>query len=290
VNSNETIVGVDGSEAGRAALRWAAAEAARMNRPLAVISAYEWWWPGARMAVGGEYAEAVRQQAESIVEEAVTLAREVAPSLDVRGTAVHGEPSRVLVEASEGADLVVVGSRGRGGFAGMLLGSVSHQVATHAMCPVVVARGRIDVTGPIVVGADGSASADHALGRAFEMARVRGSGLVAIRTYEPVTLTWGVGAPSYTEDPDERDRIEHDLLVETVSPWREKYPDVPVESVVHRGHPAEMLAGLSYTASLVVVGTRGHGGFSTLRLGSVGNGLLHHADCPVLVDRTPVAA
>jgi nucleotide-binding universal stress UspA family protein len=288
ISPGATVVGVDGSEGGRIALRWATDEAARRHHPMAVISAYEWWWPGARMAVGGEYAEAVRQQAESIVEESVGQARGIAPTVDVRGHAVHGQPGRVLVEASAGAGLVVVGSRGRGGFASMMLGSVSHQVATHATGPVVVVRGRADAAGPILVGADGSPSADHALGTALELARHRGCGLVAVRTYAPMGLPWGPGVPGYVEDPDERDRLEHELLAESVSPWREKYPEVAVEAVVHQGHPAETLAGLTHRASLVVVGTRGHGGFSGLRLGSVGVGLLHHADCPVLVDRTPL--
>lgn len=287
INPGATVVGVDGSEASRIALRWAADEAARRNHPMAIITAYEWWWPGARMAVGGEYAEAIRQQAESVVEESVDQARQLAPGLDVRGHAVHGQPGRVLVEASAGAGLVVVGSRGRGGFASMILGSVSHQVATHATAPVVVVRGRLDAAGPILVGVDGSPSADHALGTALELARAYRSGLVAVRTYTPTSsLPWAAGAPAYAEDPDERDRVEHELLAESVTPWRDKYPEVTVETVVHQGHPAETLAGLSHRASLVVVGTRGHGGFSGLRLGSVGVGLLHHADCPVLVDRT----
>lgn len=287
MTTNEMIVGVDGSEASQQALVWAVGEATRRKAPLTIITAYEWLWPGARMVVGTGYADAMREQAEAIVTLAVDQARELSPSLTVRGQAVHGQPARVLIDASAKAAALVVGSRGRGGFTSLLLGSVSHQVATHATCPVVVTRGRADLSGPIVVGVDGSVSADHALGHALELARGRGVELRAVRCYEPIAPPWGPGGSPYLEDMAEREQIERELLAESITAWREKYPDVVVTSLLQRGHPGRALADLSHDASLVVIGTRGHGGFTGLMLGSVGQGLLHHGECPVLVDRTP---
>ena len=132
----------------------------------------------------------------------------------------------------------MVGSRGRGGFASLLLGSVSQRVATHAPCPVVVVRGREDVAdGPVAVGVDDSAAAEHA-------------------------------------------RLE-----ELLSPWRLKFPEVPVEVLVSHDSPAAVLNGVSHGAQLVIVGSRGHGTVAGALLGSAGLQLLHHADCPVWIAR-----
>lgn len=94
----------------------------------------------------------------------------------------------------------------------------------------------------------------------------------------------------YAEDREERRTAEHNILLDGIAQWKDKYSDVPVEAVVVDGHPAKVLAGASATAQLVVVGTRGHGGFAGLLLGSVGLQLLHHADCPVLIARASEAS
>lgn len=280
------VVGVDGSPAGRAAAQWAAAEAGRRGCPLTVIHAYEWWRPGTRMALGGEYAASFRERAESIVDAAIAEVLESQPGLDVRGEAVHAQPARALIGASVGATRVVVGSRGRGGFASLLLGSVSQQVATHAAAPVVVVRGRREVSGgPVVVGVDGSETAHRALAMAFDEAGLRGCGVVAVRVYAPPSPPWGTDAAPFVEDWYERRDAERAMLVDEVAPWQDKYPAVPVEPVAVDGQPAEVLTGMSPTAQLIVVGTRGHGGFTGLLLGSVGLQLLHHAESPVLIAR-----
>lgn len=287
MNPPETLVGIDGSPASRAALQWAVAHATRHSGRIAVVHAYDWRHLGSRMALAGEFAAAAREQAQAVLDAALAEVREAAPQLTVRGEAVSGHAGPVLVAASARADLVVVGSRGHGGFASLLLGSVSQQVATHAAAPVVVVRGRPDIKGgPVVAGADGSASAHHALGVAFEQALARGCGLVALRAYPPESLPWGHAMPPImVENREERRAIEQNALLDDVAPWRDKYPGVPVECVVVEGHPAEVLNGVSSTAQLLVVGMRGHGGFAGLLLGSVGLQLLHHADCPVLVAR-----
>jgi nucleotide-binding universal stress UspA family protein len=280
----EIVVGVDDSLASRAAVRWAAAEARRRNIGLVVMHSYDWRVIGARSPVGGGYADAVRARAEEVVEVAIAQAREAVPAVTVRGEVVLGAAGPVLVQSSAEAPMVVVGSRGRGGFASLLLGSVSHQVATHAAGPVVVVRGREDIVGgPVVVGVDGSASGNHALGEAFQEAQARDTSLVAVRVYSPRRLAPG---PVVPEDKAERRAIEHDLLAQDLAPWKEKYPDVDTEAMVIDGHAAEVLIGVSATAQLVVVGTRGHGGFVGLLLGSVGQQVIHHAECPVLIVRS----
>jgi nucleotide-binding universal stress UspA family protein len=282
----QIIVGVDGSPGAAAATQWAAAEAVRTGSELVVIHVYDWRIIGAKAPIGGAYAEDVRARAGALVEAAVADAKASAPQVQVRGEAVLGGVAPTLVSASEQASLVVLGCRGRGGFASLLLGSVSQQVATHASSPVVIVRGRSgEIEGPVVVGADGSGSAHHAIGAAFEAAARRGTNLVAVRAYTPAQPSWGPYVAPYVEDREAREAAEREALEADVKPWAEKYPDITVETVVVDRPAADVLIGISSTAQLIVVGTRGHGGFAGVLVGSVGLHLLHHAECPVFVDR-----
>jgi nucleotide-binding universal stress UspA family protein len=280
------VVGVDGSPASNVALRWAAAEAVRRGRELVVIHAFDGGVVGAPTPFAGSYVVAVRELAEKLVVAAVADARTHAPGVAVSGEAVLGSPGATLVTASADAELVVVGCRGRGGFASLLLGSVSHQVASHARGPVVVVRGRPDAKGSLIVGVDGSECSIQALGLAFREADRLGCGIVAIRVYRLAVPPLGMYMPPYVEDEEERRAAERQHLDEDVAPWRHKYPDVATECVVVAGSAAEVLAGASARAQLIVVGSRGHGELAGLLLGSVSSQLLHHADCPVLVART----
>jgi nucleotide-binding universal stress UspA family protein len=284
----EIVVGVDGSPASQAALIWASAEAAHRGCELTVLYAYDWRLFGARAPIGGALAEDVRHRAEQLIATAVADAKAAAPQLTVHGQALLGAPGPTLVAAAKQAELVVVGSRGRGGFASLLLGSVSQQIATHASGPVVVVRGRPEPVGPIVVGVDGSDAAHDALGIAFEEAGLRGARIVAVRVYT-LPMTWGYEMATFAEDRDDRRRFELEALLDDLAPWKEKYAETPIEAVVVEGHAAGALTGLSHTAQLVVVGTRGHGGFAGLLLGSASLQLLHHAECPVLIARANAA-
>jgi nucleotide-binding universal stress UspA family protein len=286
MDPTEIVVGTDGSPASHAAVGWAAGEALRRGAPLHVVCAYGWDWAGARLGPADELRRLAEREVEATVAEAVEQARRAAPAARVRGSAAVGEPVPVLLRAAEHAALLVVGSRGRGGFASLLLGSVSQRAATHANCPVTVVRGRHDAAdGPVVVGVDGSAGATAALGTAFAAAAVRGAGIAAIRAYPPPSPPWGVAAPPPLHDPGEREAEEHAALAGSLARWREKYPDVAVEELVVRGSAARVLVGVSHTAQLVVVGSRGRGSLAGTLLGSVGLQLLHHADCPVVVGR-----
>jgi nucleotide-binding universal stress UspA family protein len=290
VKVNTICVGVDGSPAGQTALAWATGEAARRGAELVVLHAYDWRVTGALTQVGAEYAELARAAADALVAAAVEWAGAAAPGIPVRGEAVLGPPNRTLVAASSKYDLTVLGNRGRGGFASLLLGSVSQHLAMHAAGPVVVVRGRAEADdhGPVVVGVDAAPISERTVRAGFEAAAARGTELVAVRAfaqrYVPeVDLAVGV------EESGQRRREEQRRLVDDLEPWRLTYPAVPVRCVAVEGEPAEVLIGLSGSAQLVVVGARGHGGFAGLVLGSTGLHLLHHAACPVLVARDPEA-
>ncbi|WP_432993419.1 universal stress protein [Dactylosporangium sp. CA-233914] len=266
---NGIVVGYDGSPESRRAVGWAAAEARRAGCRLQIVTTYQITWPGAYYAGTAEQIEAAREAAESILAAVTEEIRAEFRDVDVIGVSAAAPAAATLLDLGEaGARLLVVGSRGVGGLAGLLLGSVSQQVATHARVPVAVVRGRPDPSvGPVVVGVDGSPSGDAALELAFEAARAHGRMLVAIRAVEG-------------PEPHEHDQA---ALAESLARWVQKYPDVPVARQVVAGRAAAVLVDASRTATLVVVGSRGHGGFAGLLLGSVGQHLMHHADCPVLI-------
>ncbi len=145
------VVGVDGSECARAALSYAVEEAARRGARLRIVSA--WHVPGVALS-GGFGADldqstfdALRAGAQEIVDGAVAEVHRLQPSLECEGEAIEGQASAALLEEAGGAGLIVVGNRGRGGFASLMLGSVSQQVVHHAACPVVVVRGSRAQTG-----------------------------------------------------------------------------------------------------------------------------------------------
>jgi nucleotide-binding universal stress UspA family protein len=192
----------------------------------------------------------------------------------------------MLVKASADGGTIVVGNRGRGDFASLVLGSVSQQVALHAQGPVVVVRGRSDHhTGPVVVGVDGSPDSQQALRLAFEEAMMWGTRVSAVRAYSPIEPSYAPDVPGFVEDPGKRHEAEMTALAADVASWAKKYPDVDISCSAIAGGAGQVLTDQSATARLVVVGNRGHGGFTGLLLGSVGLHLLHHAGCPVLVAR-----
>jgi nucleotide-binding universal stress UspA family protein len=281
--------GADGTDHSKAAVRWAAREARRRNLPLRVTYVYDWDSREARYDRGYYDPDSVHKWAEGITNTAVYEARVTAPQLEVRGDPVIGHPVAQLLGDAGGAELVVLGSRGRGGFAGLLLGSVSRRVATHASGPVVVVRGRTDVAeGPVAVGVDDSAVADLVLETAFDQASARECPVQVVRAFRPVLPLWSSNVRATDVDTPDQDAQERTRLEEQLAPWRDKYPHIRVEVVLTHDGAAGALVKASRHAQLVVVGSRGHGLITGSLLGSAGLQLLQHAECPVYIAR-PVA-
>jgi nucleotide-binding universal stress UspA family protein len=202
----------------------------------------------------------------------------------------------VLVEASSSADLVVLGSRGLGGFRGMLVGSVAVTLAAHGHCPVVVVRGRTvedppPEVGPVVLGVDGSPISEAATGFAFDAASLRGVRLIAVHVWNDLAF---IGPWNPLPQVPDLAAVEADLrrqLDERMAAWQAKYPDVEVERVLVRGYPAAGLLDQAAGAQLIVVGSRGRGAIAGLGgLGSTSQAVLYHARCPVAVVRAGVTA
>jgi nucleotide-binding universal stress UspA family protein len=286
MRSETIVVGTDGSPSGMAAVRWAAETAEYTGRPLEVVVAYHWEMPGRWYGSVDDVTAAADERAGTIAAAAAAQAQAIAPHTQVTTTLRLGDPAPVLLGLAGDASMLVLGNRGRGGFRGLLLGSVSVHVATHAHCPVAVVRGRTENRfDPVVVGVDVTHSTERAIALAFEQAAARRCPLHAITAHAVPLPPSPIGIPPMTYEPQAvRDEL-HAELVQRTAGWCGKYPDVPVEQAVVDGGPGAVLVDQSRRAQLVVVDTRGHGGLSGWLLGSTGLHLLHHAACPVLIAR-----
>lgn len=261
------VVGVDGSSSSLAAVAQAAAEAQRRRAELRVVHAFSW-------PVRPMYTPLDPSPLNRLVHEAAQHARSVAPEVEVVEAVATGDAVAVLEAESRAADLVVVGSRGMGGFIGMLLGSTAVSLAAHGLCPVMVVREEPAGAGPIVLGVDGSPAGEKAVDFAFAEAALRGTEIVAVHAWLPDYAPPGVS-------PESAER----LLAQALAGRTETYPDVTVRQDLVGGETREVLIEASRTAQLLVAGARGRGGFAGLLLGSVSQALLQHAHCPVTVVR-----
>lgn len=284
------VVGVDGSESALRAVRWAAAEAVRRHAPLllAHICHLVPVRHPRQVAPPADYQAAILDQGRHWLTEATAAARRVSPDLPVTTELREGIATDVLIRESRNAQLVVLGSRGLGGFTAMLVGSVAVALAAHAHCPVVVVRSTVDAPddGPVVVGVDGSELSDAAVTFAFEVAAGHGVPLVAVHTWQDASITGAWAVLPATVDWDWLQAEEEKQLAERLAAWRDKFPQVEVRPVVARSRPEVALLTHAAGARLLVVGSRGRGAVAGLGLGSVSQYLLHHAECPVAVART----
>lgn len=277
---NGVVVGYDGSKKGVRALDWAAEEARARGIPLTVVHAWT-------VYVGGPVAGPVldlQALGQETLDEGVEHVRRAAPDVSVRGVLARGPAAAQLIDAGRDADLIVLGPRGLGGFAGLVLGSVSAQVAAHAARPVVIVRGDLGTApGRVVVGVDGSAASRSALELAFAEADARGHSVHAVTAWESVPVK---DLPPLADEDGLREAAEAHLA-RLMIPMRERHPEVDVRAEVVTGPPRQVLLTASADARLLVVGSRGLGGFRGLLLGSVSQALVEHASCPVAVVRAP---
>ncbi|MFD5255911.1 universal stress protein [Streptomyces bobili] len=288
--SGPVIVGVDGSASSLDAVEVAAREAHVRGAVLRIVHAFG-HAPG-HLPAGPPWSPAghgLEPMVQGVLAHAEERAHAAAPGIEVTRSVVAGEALEVLEIESRSAALAVVGSRGLGSFAGLLLGSTAVHLAAHGRCPLMVVRGRPDPAGPVLLAVDGSASGEAAVEFAFAEAARREAPLVAMHVYR----TWsgrdheGPGDPlsAVVADADRLREAEQRLLDGTVAAWQEVFPQVVVERRLVPSRISPALIDASREARLLVVGARGRGGFAGLLLGSVSQALLHHAHCPVTVVR-----
>lgn len=280
------VVGADGSEESLRAVEWAAGEAERRMLPLRIVSVPA--MPPRMRAHGSAatVASALRGIAGRALGEAVTRAEQIAPGLLIVPVLLSGPPASAVAAAGAGASMLVVGARGMGGFAAMVLGSVSRHVVIHAPCPVVVVRE--ETTGlrrEVVVGIRDPESTSQALMFAFEEAALRNADLVAVHAWVSAALPVRVGAGGAAgqADPAEISAGAAGQLAGTLNGWRDKYPGVRVRQHVVNGHPTVVLCGYSARADLVVLGRHGSHGGTVHDMRSIQRAVLNHACGPIAV-------
>ncbi|WP_285725644.1 universal stress protein [Psychromicrobium xiongbiense] len=290
------VVGVDGSDHGYCALRWAVREAKRRQRPLHLVTAYSVPIFAASGLDGGFATvddDLIRQGAQAVIDQAVERIADAGIDYDAR--IEKGDASAVLLEFSLTAELLVFGSRGRGGFVGRLLGSVSSALPGHAHCPTVTVplkcAPRLDDAQPeaaqlrplITVGVDGSSQSRFAVLVAAEEAQRAGKELRIICAVPPLNTAVG-----WLPTPIDRNALfeEIETQLDAGRAWLSShFPGLPISSELVDGVPIEVLIESSASSELLVLGTRGHGGFAGMILGSTTDGVLHHARGPVMVVR-----
>ena len=298
-SSSEILVGVDGSAASLHALDWAAQEARVHGFGLRLVCGYA--LPSFAVAsLDGSYAalddSAIRAGAQAVVADAA--AHVASTGIPVTSHVTVGDAAAVLIDESARVAMAVVGSRGGGGFAERLLGTVSSALPAHAQCPTIVVPTRRKAKGAppedeplvvrpvqrVVVGLDGSPQAELALRWAIREAKVWGVELVAV-TAVPVTA--GSGTLAWLPAA-----IDHEQMLADVSTALDvlidrvvaEEPGAPtITRTVRDGTGAQLLTEASEKTDLLVVGSRGRGGFAGLLLGSTSQAVLHHARCPVMV-------
>ena len=285
------VVGVDGSPAAKYAVDWAARDAAMRGTRLTLVHAVR---PiGLTQPPLTSVTTFARWQVEHgqrVLEQAVGLARAATAggqSEPAESELAFSQAIPALIDMSKDADLVVVGSRGRGPIARSVLGSVSSSLIRHAHCPVAVIHDEDPLMAdpahaPVLVGIDGSPASEAATAIAFQEASWRGVDLVALHVWSDVevndcpAIDWPAMKPAAEE-----------VLAERLAGWQERYPNVTVRPVVECDHPTYQLVQHSESSQLVVVGSHGRGGFAGMLLGSVSSSVAHSARMPVIVARQP---
>jgi len=295
------IVGVDDSPAAKVAVQWAARDAELRNVALTLVHAVSPEianWPTVRLPPG--LARWQQDHGRRLLDDAFKVVEEVSERggpAEVHSKVLSSAALPALVDLSKDAELVVTGSRGSGQWAGRPIGSVSSGLLRHAHCPVAIIHdwGHLPPAdaepsvpqpsqAPVLVGIDGSSASELATAIALNEASLRNVGLIALHAWS---------------DADTGDRPEIDwpatqsaaeqLLAERLAGWQEQYPDVRIERIVVRDQPARQLVQRSEDAQLVVLGSRGRGGFAGLLVGSVSETVVQMTQVPVIVANDSLA-
>lgn len=282
--SDAIVVGVDGSAESDAAVAWATREAIMRQaqlRLLHVVTPLEVGWPAGRYDTIPDWQNAAAQRVIAQARDVVDSIPGSAP-LDVCGEVAYSKVVPTLVDASKSAWMTVVGSTGLGAIGRLLLGSVSTGLLHHGHGPVAIVRPGRDPApdAPVVVGIDGSPVSEAATQLAFDEAARRGAQLVAVHAWSDVGVI-----PVLGMDWRDYERHGHEILAERLASWQEHYPDVAVQRRVVCDQPARWLLQAAEQAQLVVVGSRGRGGFTGLLLGSVSAAVAQSTGIPVIVVR-----
>lgn len=272
------VVGADGSRESDRAVAWAAADAALRGRPLRIVHAVPSRPARAPLRAASERAERLARAGEEVVRAAREQVAEQRPDVEATAAVLAGETPDVLRREAEGAFEMVLGHRGRGGFARLLLGSTSLRMAARSPIPVVIVRGE-EAGREIVAGIDLREGTEEVLDYAFEAAALSGARLRVLHAWQmPTTL---IDAGYTVEDEDARPELR-ERVTEACEPMRRRHPRVDVVGEVLLEHPVKALTNRSRTARLLVAGGPERR-WNAPGLGITSHGVIHHAHCPVVL-------
>ncbi|MEC3951932.1 universal stress protein [Nocardia sp. CDC153] len=281
MSTGETvIVAVD--ESAGSAVAWAARTAALHHAPLHLLRVLE-ITPDQGLGLGTtlttEDYTRLEEHGNWLLETAAAEAAKAAPDITVTTELASGTVVPTLLERTHSARMLVAGARGGGTLRRALLGSVSSVLARRSHCPFVVVRDGVPLppdlpTRPILVGVDGTKVSEPAIEAALEEASVRGVAVIALH------------AEGSSDDP-EMDALDDYVLAESLAGWQERYPNVRIDRETAHDRPERSLLEMSTATQLLVVGTRGRGGFAAKVFGSTSQSLLLSVQTPIMIAPTP---
>jgi len=287
------VVGVDESSAAEVAVRWAALDAELRKIPLTLVHAISpEFVPLPNMQLPPGLRQWQHDRGRRLIDDATKVVEKTCQyggPAEIRSEVMPSSAVRALVDLSKDAELVVSGSRGSGQWPGRYMGSVSTGLLRYAHCPVAIVHDddmalSYPSHAPVLVGIDGSSASEFATATAFDEAARRNVGLIAVHAWSDADVSdW-----PEIDWPAERSAAEA-ILAERLAGWAERYPDVEIDRAVVCDRPARQLVQRSEDAQLVVVGSRGRGGFAGMLVGSVGETVAQMARVPVIVARDPLA-
>ncbi|WP_026303407.1 universal stress protein [Jongsikchunia kroppenstedtii] len=286
-------VGVDGSAESDAAVRWATAEAIRRRSGLLLVSVFNPSPMSAGyMAIPIDLTTPMRDAAQDNLRLATDIAEQIAKderaALHIERRIICGNVRQSLIAVSRQASTLVLGVRGSDHAQFGLIGSTAWALAGHAKCSVTIVHDQPGRQAPdrpvVVVGVDGSPSSASAVDVAFTEAGLMGAKLVAVHA-------WDYRIPGPVLDPfhglslPDVEQAATTLLSDQLAAYREQHPEVEVEQVLAHDQPIPAITAAALDADLLVVGSRGRGGFTSLLLGSTSHGLLSTVECPLMIVR-----
>jgi nucleotide-binding universal stress UspA family protein len=287
------VVGIDESPAAEVAVQWATRDAELRKIPLTLVHAISpeiATWSGVRLPAG--LARWQRDRGRRLADDAFKVVEETSQRggpAEVHSEILSSAAVPTLVDLSKDAELVVAGCRGSGQGPGRQMGSVSSGLLRYAHCAVGIVHEEDpsisnSTQAPVLVGVDGSSASELATAIAFDEASRRNVGLIALHAWCDADVSGFAGI-----DWPATESMAEQLLAERLAGWQERYPDVQVDRIVVHDRPARQLVQRSEDAQLIVVGSRGRGGFAGMLVGSVGETVAEKARVPVIVARESVA-
>ena len=282
------VAALDGSHRDAAVIDWAGTEASAISAPLHLVHSVDLGTPLSaygELLTSPDLVDTIERESVRVVKAGRERVLAEHPELPVTTSLPTGAPAGALLDAADGARLLVVGSARKNRAERIVLGTTSMSVVAHSPCPVILVPENSDLVGDgrVVAGIDGSHHSRLAFRHALEAAEVRGKEVTAVTSWN-VEVEGGVvvtepGSPQW----ETVDRRYREMAEATIADERAEHPEVAVTVEVHHGRAADTLVRVAEGADLLVVGSRGRGGFRGMLLGSVSQRVLALASCPVAV-------